>query len=56
MLRLLAEGLDNDTIAASLSLSVNTVKTHVRHIFEKLNVSDRTRAALWALRHGVNRR
>ncbi|HKZ85254.1 MAG TPA: response regulator transcription factor [Anaerolineae bacterium] len=53
VLRLLAEGLDNETIAASLSLSVNTVKTHVRHIFEKLNVSDRTQAALWAVRHGI---
>ncbi len=53
VLRLLAEGLDNETIAASLGLSVNTVKTHVRHIFEKLNVSDRTQAALWAVRHGI---
>ncbi len=55
VLRLLAEGLDNDAIAAALSLSINTVKTHIRHIFEKLNVSDRTQAALWAVRHGVNR-
>lgn len=55
VLRLLAEGLDNDGIAAALSLSINTVKTHIRHIFEKLNVSDRTQAALWAVRHGVNR-
>ena len=53
VLRLLAEGLDNDGIAAALSLSVNTVKTHIRHIFEKLNVSDRTQAALWAVRHGM---
>jgi DNA-binding NarL/FixJ family response regulator len=51
VLRLLAEGLDNDAIAAALSLSVNTIKTHIRHIFEKLNVSDRTQAALWAVRH-----
>ncbi|MBI4787299.1 MAG: response regulator transcription factor [Chloroflexi bacterium] len=53
VLRLLAEGLDNETMAASLNLSVNTVKTHIRHIFEKLNLSDRTQAALWALRHGI---
>lgn len=53
VLRLLAEGLDNDTIANALTLSVNTVKTHVKHIFAKLKVSDRTQAALWALRHGV---
>ncbi|MBI5291355.1 MAG: response regulator transcription factor [Chloroflexi bacterium] len=55
VLRLLAEGLDNEMIASALNLSVNTVKTHIRHIFEKLNVSDRTQAALWAVRHGVNR-
>jgi DNA-binding NarL/FixJ family response regulator len=53
VLRLLAEGLDNDGIAAALNLSVNTIKTHIRHIFEKLNVSDRTQAALWAVRHGL---
>ncbi|MBI3977886.1 MAG: response regulator transcription factor [Chloroflexi bacterium] len=53
VLRLLADGLDNERIAAALTLSVNTVKTHVRHIFEKLNVSDRTQAALWAVRHGL---
>ena len=53
VLRLIAQGLDNPTIAASLNLSVNTVKTHVRHIFEKLQVSDRTQAALWAVRHRV---
>ena len=53
VLRLMAEGLDNDAIATALSLSVNTIKTHIRHIFEKLNVSDRTQAALWAVRHGL---
>lgn len=54
VLRLIADGLDNEAIAAALSLSVNTVKTHIRHIFEKLNVSDRTQAALWAVRHGLD--
>lgn len=53
VLRLLAEGLDNAAIAAALNLSVNTVKTHIRHILEKLHVSDRTQAALWAVRHGL---
>jgi DNA-binding NarL/FixJ family response regulator len=53
VLRLLADGMDNETIASTLSLSINTVKTHVRHIFEKLHVSDRTQAALWAVRHGL---
>lgn len=53
VLKLIAEGLNNDAIAELLSISRNTVKTHVRHIFEKLAVSDRTQAAIWALRHGV---
>jgi DNA-binding NarL/FixJ family response regulator len=52
VLRLIGQGLDNATIAQSLNLSPNTIKTHVRHIFEKLHVSDRTQAALWAVRHG----
>jgi DNA-binding NarL/FixJ family response regulator len=56
VLRLIAQGLDNDTIAGALSLSVNTVKTHVRHIFAKLRVSDRTQAALWAVQHGLGSR
>jgi DNA-binding NarL/FixJ family response regulator len=52
VLQLIGQGLDNATIAQSLHLSPNTIKTHVRHIFEKLHVSDRTQAALWAVRHG----
>ena len=55
VLALIAEGLDNATIAEMLSVSVNTVKTHVRNIFIKLDVSDRTQAAIWALRHGLVR-
>lgn len=53
VLRLVAEGLANEEIAAALNLSVNTIKTHVRHIFEKINVSDRTQAALWAVRKKI---
>lgn len=52
VLRLIGQGLDNTAIAQALNLSPNTIKTHVRHIFEKLHVSDRTQAALWAVRHG----
>jgi DNA-binding NarL/FixJ family response regulator len=52
VLTLIAEGLDNDTIAQTLSVSKNTVKTHVREIFQKLGVTDRTQAAVWALRNG----
>lgn len=53
VLHLLAGGLDNKTIAEALHLSTNTVKTHVSSILKKLNVSDRTQAALWAARHGL---
>jgi len=53
VLTLIAEGMDNEAIAQELTVSRNTVKTHVREIFQKLGVSDRTRAAVWALRHGL---
>ncbi len=53
VLKLLALGFNNDAIAEALVVSRNTVKTHVRHIFEKLGVSDRTQAAIWAVRHGL---
>jgi DNA-binding NarL/FixJ family response regulator len=53
ILQLITEGLDNGTIAEILSLSPNTVKSHVRNIFSKLGVSDRTQAAIWAIRRGL---
>ena len=52
VLRLISEGLGNEEIAALLVVSLSTVKTHVNHIFRKLGVSDRTQAALWAIRRG----
>ena len=53
VLKLIALGLNNDAIAETLVVSRNTVKTHVRHIYEKLGVSDRTQAAIWAVRNGL---
>jgi DNA-binding NarL/FixJ family response regulator len=50
VLHSLAQGLSNKEIAAALGLSVGTVKTHLRHIFRKLGVSDRTSAAVAILR------
>ena len=45
VLKLIAEGLSNPEIAEKLFLSVGTVKTHVKHIYGKLNVDDRVKAA-----------
>jgi NarL family two-component system response regulator LiaR len=53
VLRLLARGLTNAEIAGHLFLSEGTIRNYVSAIFEKLGVSDRTRAALIAVRHGL---
>lgn len=50
VLKLMVEGLSNHTIAETLNISIPTVKTHVQHILQKLHVSDRTQAALLAIR------
>jgi NarL family two-component system response regulator LiaR len=53
VLTLVVEGNSNQEIADRLILSVETVKTHMRHIMEKLSVSDRTQAAVKAMREGL---
>jgi len=53
VLRLLAEGRSNTDIAAQLFLSEGTVRNYVSGIFDKLGVTDRTQAAVIALRHGL---
>lgn len=53
VLRLLAKGRTNAEIAAQLHLSEGTGRNHVSDILEKLNVSDRTQAALLAIQHGL---
>ncbi|HKO27612.1 MAG TPA: response regulator transcription factor [Solirubrobacteraceae bacterium] len=53
VLELVAQGLPNKRIALELSISEKTVKTHLTSIFERLGVSDRYQAALWAHRHGL---
>jgi DNA-binding NarL/FixJ family response regulator len=52
VLRAMATGLSNAEIARTLHLSVETVKTHVRHVLAKLEVRDRTQAVVWAYRTG----
>ena len=51
VLKLLAEGLFNKEIAYMLAISEKTVKNHVSNIFKKINVSDRTQAAVYAIRN-----
>lgn len=53
VLGLVAIGSTNKEIAVSLKISEKTVKNHIRNIFQKLNVSDRTEAAIFALREGL---
>lgn len=53
VLRLVVNGLSNQAIAETLFLSVETVKTHMRRIMEKLAVSDRTQAAVKAMRENL---
>jgi DNA-binding NarL/FixJ family response regulator len=53
VLRLIADGKSNTEIAEQLCLSMNTVKTHVKNIFQKLEVEDRTAAALKAIKDRI---
>jgi NarL family two-component system response regulator LiaR len=53
VLKQIAQGNDNKSIAANLVLSEKTVKTHVSNILGKLGLSDRTQAAIYALRSGI---
>jgi DNA-binding NarL/FixJ family response regulator len=53
VLSLAAQGYTNPQIAEELILSPTTVKTHIQNILSKLGVSDRTQAAVYAVRHGL---
>jgi DNA-binding NarL/FixJ family response regulator len=53
VLRLVASGASNQEIAQKLSISVNTVKTHLKNILDKLQLDNRTQAATYALKHGL---
>ncbi len=49
----MVNGLTNQDIATKLYISLNTVKTHIAHIFSKLKVSNRTEASIFALGNGL---
>ncbi|QDV64713.1 MULTISPECIES: response regulator [Crateriforma] len=53
VLRQMALGLTNKEIAKMLGISYETVKEHVQHILRKIGVSDRTQAAVWAVRKNL---
>jgi two-component system NarL family response regulator len=53
VLRMVVKGLGNKEIASALNIAEVTVKLHVSHLLEKLNVKDRTEAATAALRRGI---
>lgn len=55
VLMLIAEGMTNQEISEELFIGIKTVKTHVSNILNKLNVQDRTQAAIYANRHGLVR-
>ncbi len=53
VLKLLALGKSNKEISQALGIGEQTVKTHVSHVLEKLDVPSRTQAALYAIRNGL---
>jgi DNA-binding NarL/FixJ family response regulator len=56
VLLMVAEGLPNKLIARRLEISEGTVKAHLTRVFERIGVTDRTQAALWAERHRLGAR
>lgn len=54
VLRLIARGMNNREIAEKMVISEKTVKTHVSNILRKLDLEDRTQAAIWALKNGFD--
>ncbi|MGA2066901.1 MAG: response regulator transcription factor [Thermoguttaceae bacterium] len=53
VLRQMANGLTNKEIAQSLHISYETVKEHIQHVLGKIGLTDRTQAAVWAVRKGL---
>jgi DNA-binding NarL/FixJ family response regulator len=53
VLQLVARGLPNKRIARELQISEKTVKAHLTQIFQRIGVTDRTQAAIWAKDHGL---
>lgn len=54
ILRLISEGCSNKKISDELTISERTVKNHISHIFRKIDVEDRTQAAVFAIRNKIS--
>lgn len=55
VIRLISKGYNNKEIAIELFISEKTVKNHVSNIFKKIKVTDRTQAALYAIKHNITK-
>ena len=55
VIRLISRGFNNKEIATELFISEKTVKNHVFNIFKKIKVTDRTQAALYAIKHNITK-
>ncbi len=53
VLRQMASGATNKQIAQAMNISYETVKEHVQHVLRKIGLTDRTQAAVWAVRHNI---
>ncbi|MFE7227051.1 DNA-binding response regulator [Nocardioides sp. NPDC057577] len=56
VLGLIAQGLSNQDIAENLAMSGNTLKSHIRRAYKKIEVTTRSQAVSWAIAHGLNSR
>jgi len=55
VIKLISKGYNNKEIATELFISEKTVKNHVSNIFKKIKVTDRTQAALYAIKHNISK-
>ncbi len=53
ILQFVSKGMLNKEIASALGISERTVKNHISNIFKKIKVTDRTQAAVYAIKHGI---
>jgi DNA-binding NarL/FixJ family response regulator len=53
VLKQMAKGLTNKQIAEAMAISYETVKEHVQHVLRKIGMTDRTQAAVWAVRNDL---